>query len=579
MGAGTEDRNRNKGGNHSKGGNQNKGGNHAGNKPEMNYKAGAKSGGPADNRKGLEREKAAASHGSVLERLCTVFVQLLFGAVLLFLIVISATTTCRVYGGAEKVQYGPDQPVVHILLMIIFLAAGVWFYRKRRSGQWKHSLTDRQYRRLIIAMAGFYLVWLLFTMYWPNSDQRMAMESARSLLAGDYSPWDEVGFVYASPMVPVGYAYTYPSQNGLILFLAVIVMIFRDITPYAVQILNIGFLFGGVYWLSRLAVELFGLKSIRGLLFLTFGCLPFAFYITFVYGTMPGFCFSSAALYFLYRYIHTDKIGSLMIASLLASASVLLKSNYLIVLVALIIYLLSEGVFRKRAGFLAAAVLMAVVYMGSGKVMNAFLENVTGKPVSGGIPMTAWVEMGLQEGSRGPGWYNGYNVSVFAENDEDTEKTKEAIREDLMDTVSEFGADPEAAADFFLRKAESVWAEPTFQSLWIQEVKGGSWLLPGFTDSLLKEGGILNKGYMAVSNWFQTFIYAGALLFLLSGGKRTRWEQLIPAIIFIGGFLFHMAWEGKGQYTVCYFILLIPYAFTGIGRTIKWLSGHGGGQH
>lgn len=571
MGAGTEDRNRSKGGNY------------AGHKAEMGYKSGARSGGPADNRRGFGKGAAAAaggnSHGSVLERLCTVFVQLLFGAVLLFLIVISATTTCRVYGGAEKVQYGPDQPVVHILLMIIFLAAGVWVCRKRRSGQWKHSLTDRQYRRLIIALAGFYLIWLLMTMYWPNSDQRMAMESARSLLEGDYSPWDEVGFVYASPMVPVGYAYTYPSQNGLILFLAAIVMIFRDITPYAVQILNIGFLFGGVYCLSRLAVELFGLKSIRGLLILTFGCLPFAFYITFVYGTMPGFCFSSAALYLLYRYIHTDKIGSLLLASLFAAASVLLKSNYLIVLVALVIYLLSEGVFRKRAGFLAAAVLMVVVYMGGVKAMNVFLENVTGKPVSGGIPMTAWVEMGLQDGSRGPGWYNGYNVSVFAGNGEDTEKTKEAIREDLMDTISEFGADPEAAADFFLRKAESVWAEPTFQSLWIQEVKGGSWLLPGFTDSLLKEGGLLNRGYMAVSNWFQTFIYVGAFLFLLLGMKRTRWEQLIPAIIFIGGFLFHMAWEGKGQYTVCYFILLIPYAFAGLGRTIKWLSGNGGGQH
>ena len=117
---------------------------------------------------------------TVLERLCTVFVQFLFGAVLLFLIAISATMTCSVYGGEEKVHYGPDQPVVHILLLIVFLAAGVWFYRKRRIGADRFSLTARQYRRLIIAVAGFYLIWLLITMYWPNSDQRMAMESARS---------------------------------------------------------------------------------------------------------------------------------------------------------------------------------------------------------------------------------------------------------------------------------------------------------------------------------------------------------------------------------------------------------------
>ena len=45
---------------------------------------------------------------TVLERLCTVFVQFLFGAVLLFLIAISATMTCGVYGGGEgAVRPGP----------------------------------------------------------------------------------------------------------------------------------------------------------------------------------------------------------------------------------------------------------------------------------------------------------------------------------------------------------------------------------------------------------------------------------------------------------------------------------------
>ena len=34
-------------------------------------------------------------------------------------------------------------------------------------------------------------------------------------------------------------------------------------------------------------------------------------------------------------------------------------------------------------------------------------------------------------------------------------------------------------------------------------------------------------------------------------------------ILFIGGFLFHLVWEAKGQYTITYFILLIPYAVAG----------------
>jgi len=54
-----------------------------------------------------------------------------------------------------------------------------------------------------------------------------------------------------------------------------------------------------------------------------------------------------------------------------------------------------------------------------------------------------------------------------------------------------------------------------------------------------------------------------------------RWEALIPGIIFIGGFLFHLVWEAKGQYTVCYFVLLIPYAWMGIrnmGCRLAWMK-------
>ena len=34
-------------------------------------------------------------------------------------------------------------------------------------------------------------------------------------------------------------------------------------------------------------------------------------------------------------------------------------------------------------------------------------------------------------------------------------------------------------------------------------------------------------------------------------------------IVFIGGFLFHTIWEAKCQYTITYFILLIPYSVKG----------------
>lgn len=524
------------------------------------------------------------------ERFCTGFVQILLAAILLFLAVLSASVTCTVYGGSEIVEYGGDWPVFHLLLLaavLFFLARG-----KRKNGGmgsktggrtacFKKTAVpgeDSRWRRIFLIAAGLFLIWMMIMLIWAGSDSKMSMESAWCFLAGDYRPWDPVGYVYRVPHDPAGYAYTYPSQNGLILYMAAVSFIFGAAAPHFVQIFNIGFLFLGAFFLGQLASELFEGEDRRKMALLLLSCLPFSFYYLFVYGTVPGFGLSGLALFRLHRYIREGRTWDFWIASFSAAAAVLLKSNYLIVLVAMLLYLASESVFRKKIRLMAAAVLMAAVYMGAGRAMNFYLESVTSRPAAEGIPMTAWVEMGLLEGKRGPGWFNNYNVSVFAANGSDSERTREAISQDLKDTIAEMAQDPAGTADFFLRKTESIWAEPTFQSLWIQEIGGGSWLLPGVTDSLLKKGGILNAVYLALSNAIQTLVYAGAFLFLLLNGRKVRWEQLIPGIIFIGGFLFHLAWEAKGQYTVFYFLLLLPYAWAGLGCGASLLSGFHGKQ-
>lgn len=40
-----------------------------------------------------------------------------------------------------------------------------------------------------------------------------------------------------------------------------------------------------------------------------------------------------------------------------------------------------------------------------------------------------------------------------------------------------------------------------------------------------------------------------------ASGNRVYW-----------GFLFHLVWEAKGQYSVVYFMLLLPYAYLGMER-------------
>ena len=71
------------------------------------------------------------------------------------------------------------------------------------------------------------------------------MASAQGLLQGDFSAWEPVAYSYGTAEGPLGYAYTYPSQNGLILYMAVLAFFFGDAAYAVFQILNIGFLFWG----------------------------------------------------------------------------------------------------------------------------------------------------------------------------------------------------------------------------------------------------------------------------------------------------------------------------------------------
>ena len=57
---------------------------------------------------------------------------------------------------------------------------------------------------------------------------------------------------------------------------------------------------------------------------------------------------------------------------------------------------------------------------------------------------------------------------------------------------------------------------------------------------------------------FLTLVLWGSAVWFLIRHSRTvnGWE--IPVLFFVGGFLFHLVWEGKSQYIYPYLFVLIP---------------------
>ena len=73
--------------------------------------------------------------------------------------------------------------------------------------------------------------------------------------------------------------------------------------------------------------------------------------------------------------------------------------------------------------------------------ISSTIYHLTGKKVDEGTPNTAWVAMGLQESYKAPGWWNGYNAKVFADNEYDISKTKEAISQNISERMEELKKD------------------------------------------------------------------------------------------------------------------------------------------
>lgn len=248
------------------------------------------------------------------------------------------------------------------------------------------------------------------------------------------------------------------------------------------------------------------------------------------------------------------------------------KSNFLIFVVAsaivYIYYAISDMDWRNVVAFF----LLIAVSLGMSRTVSAVIEHRVGVKLEQGLPTVSWILMGVEESPRGPGWCTSYGINTFKSNGYDAEQTKDALTEDLKNRIQYLQENPGYTADFFEKKVLSMWNEPTFQSIWIQQVKEHPYEYPTAISSLLSEDGTLNRWYQGIFDYVQTWIYFFCLLYIVLCFKSTGVRQLFPAIIMVGGFIFHLFWEAKSQYTVVYFFLLIPYATRGFLSTIQLIS-------
>lgn len=315
------------------------------------------------------------------------------------------------------------------------------------------------------------------------------------------------------------------------------------------------------------------------------------------------------------RQILFTGFGSILFLTL----SVMLRKNSLIPIIAVLLVLLFEALRpgrngKMRLGLLIMAVCLAVTSVGILPLVQKCYEKKAGNTLSSGVTAMSYLAMGMQEASRGCGWYNGFNIDTYDTAGMDTALANEISRLAIDERLTYFREHPGYTADFYLHKHLSQWADGTYAS------RQATLATYGGRSAFFKEvyEGSLSGGYIEWCNAWQNVLYLGVLVFCIDSLKKRRKSKVVGhmadqtaghtvgctadqtaghtagrtadqmadqlgadrhdadrhgvdqlyvyvgLIAVLGGFLFHTFWEANSRYIFSYSLLLMPYCGTGV---------------
>ncbi len=369
------------------------------------------------------------------------------------------------------------------------------------------------------------------------------------------------------------YLYRYSFQIGFAALLEWIYRIFGVENFIVFQLINIVCIVVILKMLGMITRELFAEERVGRIeAVLSMGMLPLFLFSTFVYGDIIGWSFGVCSIYCMIRYLKTDRWQNILKAAVLLSAGIVVKSNINILVVAAVIAIALHAVWKKRYKMLIWAVgLIFISQAGTGIVNGVYAARAGLSEFPKGIPKIAWIAMSMQEADEGGyacGWYNGYNWTVYGDNNYDRELTSKACVESLKESMNKFAHEQRYALDFFYKKFTSQWNAPTFQAMITNEWNSrhvenlsslAQFFIYGTGRNVLYE----------IMNIYHFFVFLCTGIYCFSVRRDWSLARAYFVLNIFGGFLFHMIWEAQARYILGYFVLMLPLAAFGLNEILN----------
>ncbi len=412
-------------------------------------------------------------------------------------------------------------------------------------------------------------VWTIVLGFWwvqtsqvaPSEDSWIVSKTAIDFSKGDFSKITSDDRYFRN----------FPFQLGFVLFEELLIRaagMFGEVENLIfIQEISVVLLASSYVALLLMINRIFEDKRIRHTAFvLLLFCIQPIISCTFLYGIVPGMAFAIWAVYLEICFIQSEKWTAKIIFGVLSALcitlSVVIKTNNLIVLVAMVILALVTA-FRSRKSLfnLILSVVCVILCTTTPDAVASMYEKRADTVLGDSVPMISWFAMGMQEASNAPGWYNGGatlgNLDSAGLNEK---KAAEQSKGEIKKRIGDFANDPQYRNDFFYRKYTSVWNETSYQSIWNNTVRWQYKDKTGIAKWVCGDGEKSTKRFMDI---FAQLIFILCFCGILYCMKKKNTYAMIMPLIVLGGMLYHLLAEAKSQYALPYFVWLTVFASCG----------------
>ena len=420
----------------------------------------------------------------------------------------------------------------------------------------KANVNEKHMNIIIGAYFIFTVVFVLMAENYQHSDMLHVLECASQISDGNYSSLENGGYLNI-----------FTVQHGIVLLFVLLSTLFGNMNIVALQALNAVMVIVCICCLRKFWDD-YEYTMRHFYLVAVICCVPIVLYVSVVYGTIIGLSLSVMAIVYQQRYFCDNRIKNVIISDLLIVSACVIKSNYKIFLIAIILlyfFNISKNNFKKNTTILFSLILFNIfISIVSISILPAMSGNINYR--TKGCSMMAWLAIGLSDDSAiEAGWFDGYTTSVWEAAGYNTEKSKELAEAKVMELTKYWVEHPKEYCDFLHRKIASTWCDPSFQGMYFNGVSNlGLMEKHGrIYEDIVAYSGKLHRIIYVFLESFHLFILFGTLYYCISSVNNSSLNKNIGLLIFLGGVVFHLFWEVKSMYAFIFFVPIIPYAISG----------------